>query len=403
MESYISNELPFLSKTFDAVHIIPYHEFSFNEKESRLKDFSYSNVSVFQSSELPRYSIFERIERSWDIAKLLMAELWHTNQRSITIKKIKTLFFRIKHYHAIAKKLAKLCASEKISLDTTFFCYHYWNHDGVVIEYLMNKRFQFRPKKSISRAHSIDLFHNDWPKGFVAFERLKIDHLHRIYAISEIGLNYLKKKFPKEQFKFHLAYLGVKDEYKGTVDFPVGKFTILTVSNIAEIKRLPLMVDIMKYLPKDLFQWVHIGDGIAQYANPLRNYAENSGIDFKFLGHYHQNQIHQFYQNHDILCFINLSYMEGVPVSIMESMMHGIPCIATQVGGTAELIQNNHNGYLIQPEIDIEGTANLILTLSQDPYLWKTFSKNCREVYLKKLNSNSNYHQFYQEMIEDIH
>lgn len=401
MESYITNELPFLSSSFDAVYIIPYHEFSFDEKDSRLTAVPYANVTVFQPAPLPKYSIGQRVVRSWDVSKLLLAELWNTNQRSTTIKKIKTLFFRIKHYHAIAKKLTGLCASINKKEDANFYCYHYWNHDGVVIEYLMKNRFHFQSKRSISRAHSIDLFHNDWPKGFVAFEKLKIRHLDSVYAISEIGLNYLRKKFPQAAVKFHLAYLGVPDRHKGIARFPQGKYTILTVSNIAEIKRLHLMVDIMKCLPKDQFQWVHIGDGSPQFSGPLKQYTQDAGIDFTFLGHYHQDQIHAYYAEHDILCFINLSYMEGVPVSIMESMMHGVPCIATQVGGTAELIQENENGHLIPVIINASRVAELIKNLSENAALWNSFSKKSRALFEEKFNSENNYRQFYRDFISE--
>lgn len=43
---------------------------------------------------------------------------------------------------------------------------------------------------------------------------------------------------------------------------------------------------------------------------------------------------------------MNLSTSEGVPVSIMEVQSYGIPVIATNVGGTGEIIDKD-NGILL--------------------------------------------------------
>jgi colanic acid/amylovoran biosynthesis glycosyltransferase len=401
MESYIVNELNFLSQSFDKVYFVPYNESSFRENENRLKKFSYLNLSEVNLLNLPNYSLLNRINRAIDIIKILALEIFNSNAKIKTRKKLFSLYFRLKHYHAISRYLSHLCKSEgENSID--FYCYHYWNHDGVVIEHMMKNRFDFQSKKSISRAHSIDLFHNDWPKGFVAFEKLKITHLDIIHTISKMGLTYLKNKFPLEQKKFHLAYLGVPDFFKGNILFPTKKFIILTVSNIAEIKRLHLMPEIMKSLPSEKFQWVHIGDGNPEFSLPLKNLALRSGIDFKFLGHLQSDEIHKFYNEHDILCFLNLSYMEGVPVSIMESMMHGIPSIATNVGGTSELIQNKKNGCLIDIEFIPSEVAHMIETFSADSENWKAMSTNCRETYLQNFNSINNYKKFYSNLIDGI-
>ncbi len=398
MESYINNELQFLSNSFDFVYIIPYHEFSYDETKNRLRESEYTNIKVLKTNVLPSYSIFQRVKRLFDTFQILISEIVLTNQRSQTLKKIKTLFYRIKHYHAIARKISDFV--NKDNKTRQIYSYHYWNHDGVIIEKIMKMRFRFRPVKSIARAHSIDLFHNDWPKGFVAFEKIKLNSLDAIFPISQLGLNYLRKKFPKDISKFHLAYLGVPDEWIQFPKFPSKPFKVLTVSNIAEIKRLHLMVEILTHLPKEDFQWIHIGDGIEKYTEPLRRQIESSGINCLFLGHQYSKEIHGYYNQHDILCCINLSYMEGVPVSIMESLMHGIPCIATNVGGTSEMIENDSNGYLVDCNFHPVDVAKKILALSTNETKWNSLSKKAREKYLSHFNSKKNYEDFYQALID---
>lgn len=44
---------------------------------------------------------------------------------------------------------------------------------------------------------------------------------------------------------------------------------------------------------------------------------------------------------------LSLSDIEGMSNSIMEAMAHGVPVVATRVGGTVELIEDGHEGWLI--------------------------------------------------------
>jgi glycosyltransferase involved in cell wall biosynthesis len=47
--------------------------------------------------------------------------------------------------------------------------------------------------------------------------------------------------------------------------------------------------------------------------------------------------------------FILPSYIEGLPVSILEAMAGGKAIIATNVGGIPSIVQNNYNGFLFEP------------------------------------------------------
>ena len=47
--------------------------------------------------------------------------------------------------------------------------------------------------------------------------------------------------------------------------------------------------------------------------------------------------------------FVLPSYEEGMPNALLEAMASGLPCIATQVGGNPEAVQDGINGILIPP------------------------------------------------------
>lgn len=50
-----------------------------------------------------------------------------------------------------------------------------------------------------------------------------------------------------------------------------------------------------------------------------------------------------------VLCTNSSEHGEGLPNSILESFAFCVPAIATQSGGTGEILINNYNGYLISP------------------------------------------------------
>ena len=60
------------------------------------------------------------------------------------------------------------------------------------------------------------------------------------------------------------------------------------------------------------------------------------------------------YSIDDIYSFIDIfvfpSLQEGLPYTISEAMMFKLPIISTNVGGIPEQIQNNINGFLIEPK-----------------------------------------------------
>jgi glycosyltransferase involved in cell wall biosynthesis len=68
----------------------------------------------------------------------------------------------------------------------------------------------------------------------------------------------------------------------------------------------------------------------------------------------------------DILCIA--SDYEGFPYVKLEGMMAGLPIVSTDVGGAAELIREDVNGYIV-PRRDVNALANALALLVADPKL----------------------------------
>ncbi len=59
---------------------------------------------------------------------------------------------------------------------------------------------------------------------------------------------------------------------------------------------------------------------------------------------------------------------DGIPVSLMEAMAYGIPCVSTTISGVPELIEDGKEGFLV-PEKNPVALAEALERLARDPTL----------------------------------
>ena len=65
--------------------------------------------------------------------------------------------------------------------------------------------------------------------------------------------------------------------------------------------------------------------------------------------------------------FVHPGLDDAMPVSIVEALMCGVPCIASTVGATPELVRGGIEGYLIPP-----ADSNAILQAMEKCAAWST-------------------------------
>ena len=76
--------------------------------------------------------------------------------------------------------------------------------------------------------------------------------------------------------------------------------------------------------------------------------------------------------------FMFPSWQEGLPVSQMEAMAAGLPCVVSEVRGNADLISQGEGGFLRKPT-DVDGFAEDIALLLGDPALRESMGQRNRE------------------------
>ncbi len=71
------------------------------------------------------------------------------------------------------------------------------------------------------------------------------------------------------------------------------------------------------------------------------------------------------------------SYNEGLPMSVLEAMAHGLPVVSTPVGGIPEAVRDGEEGFLVPPG-DVQLLADRLDRLLADPDLRARMGKAAR-------------------------
>ena len=187
----------------------------------------------------------------------------------------------------------------------------------------------------------------------------KIEKARFVACISHFCRSQAMSFSPMEDWrKLHIVHCGVEPErYAGD---PAGGKKLLFVGRLAAVKGMPVLLDAMKRLPKDVTLTV-IGDG------PDRAALEEQAAPFrervKFMGYQSQTEVAEALKVHDI--FVLPSFAEGVPVVLMEAMAAARPVITTRIAGVPELVKDGVSGVLVPPG-DMDALASAVSSVSQD-------------------------------------
>ncbi len=105
----------------------------------------------------------------------------------------------------------------------------------------------------------------------------------------------------------------------------------------------------------------------------LRECAKSFGDCVLFLGEY--LKMPQLYRASDLV--VLPSHSEALPTALIEAAASRRPVVATRVGGTAEVVDENRTGMLVRTD-DPEALANAIIEMFKDPERLKTFGSAAR-------------------------
>jgi len=349
-EQYVAHELPFLAAQFDRVIIYPHDHFTQNDHITFELP---QNVEVWDlNHEVPSVS-------KWNILPAFLRayfyELFRTHNRRWWLGNFRRFMAIYFTQFALGERLLNALKSSS-EQDEEFVFYSYWFSASALCLSILKSRG--RIAGFTSRAHALDCYHESWGllnerTQVLPFRHLKQREVTSLRPISEHAAQFLLQS-SECRGKVHVAYLGVEPGKRNPLAMAGEAMTIATCSGVDNNKRIHLLGQALKALDKPV-HWIHFGDG------PMRNAAmqsvEGSSVVLEYRGQTSNAEIRRFYEQRHIDLFVNVSQVEGLPVTIMEALAHGIPVLATGINGTPETIVHGANGWLVPVGISSEGLA----------------------------------------------
>ena len=251
---------------------------------------------------------------------------------------------------------------------------------------------------TVSRAHGWDLYLERGIEGYHPFHEYLYNQLDEVAVISKQGKKYLAEHYgPSEKVAVHR--LGAIDQ--GLSNPLAGRdvLRIVTCSRTIPLKRLDRLVEALSVLSYPV-HWTHLGGGEVQESlerDALEKLPPN--VEAEFYGTVPNTKVYEVLAEQPFHVFVNISSTEGVPVSIMEAMSFHIPVIATDVGGTSELVDHGENGILLPADFQNEELIDAIHHFHTMPQeLYELYRKNARQKFVQDYNATENYKVFLEHL-----
>lgn len=256
------------------------------------------------------------------------------------------------YFHPTIKKILA-------SADANTLLYFFWGrHSALIIPLLKDRKF-----KIACRFHGYDLY-TEQNNGYIPYQEKIIQHCDLVLPCSQFGADYIRQRFKIPDSRLFIARIGVPIAFDISGNLNTEVLKIISCSPVVPVKRLKLLAESLQYIPFEI-HWTHIGDGsglkdLSVYCSRYKG----SGKSIDLRGYVLNDQIPFIYEKEGFNLFVNVSASEGVPVSIMEAMAAGIPVMATDVGGTNEII-SGPQGILLNPGINAKELAESLIAYAR--------------------------------------
>ena len=403
---FLQSEVPYIEKHYDKVLV-----FSCNvHKEYVLNQKIGSKYTIFRRNELTKNELIKYL--LYIISGVINCRkrdhYCEELHKCSNIKELFAVLYSIGKIEAEYSFISNQIKENTFSKEDEIFIYSFWFTDTATVAAMLKQQLMSISSNvyAFTRAHGADVYENRNMSGYIPFRKYCYENLDKIVPCSKAGEEYLKAKNSIYKEKISCHHLGTKDLGLGHYISSVNEITVVSCSNIIPLKRVTLIAEAICELEMGGITnivWHCFGGGnqLGQVKEICGNLKKNKAI---IHGPVKNEEILQFYKNTQVDVFINASTSEGLPVSIMEANSFGIPVIATDVGGTKEIVIDGFNGFLISGD---ELTKSILskallkfISLSLEDK--KKMRRNARNTFLQEFDLDKNYDTFHSDVIKRL-
>jgi len=389
-EFFIDDEMRVIAPKFDKVLIYT----ASADSGENLNRFVPDNAEIVsfsrQKLEDGKLKSIFRIFRPMFISELFFALRILPVKYWLSVFKI--MFIEIHRAKNLKKDLVGLCKAKNLNPSNCVF-YSYWHDYKALALAMLRKENQYL--KCVARVHGWDNFADRHTPPYLPFKSFIINNLSQTYSISDAGKFYLEQYLNRKlENKVTVSRLGKFNHRPPNMDKPSDSVLICSCSDIRADKRIDKIIDVLSLLKCQNVKWVHIGDD--NLRTVIERYAKEKlqNVEYEFLGMISNSSLLDYYSANYVDLFINLSTSEGIPVSIMEALSASIPIVATNVGGTPEIV-NQQNGFLVDADFNVEDVAKIVddyLVMPSD--IHRRYRMNAYNFWKENYEAEKNYGAF---------
>ncbi|MCO6431854.1 MAG: glycosyltransferase family 4 protein [Deltaproteobacteria bacterium] len=240
------------------------------------------------------------------------------------------------------------------------------------------------------------------PSSWFAYLNPKVS---KIVCVSEAVKKYLAGK-GVDDGRLVRIYKGHDPKwYDGIMALPVekfaipeGSFTVCCTANMRYVKGVDVLIESMRFIPPESNVHLLLVGDVRDSAVHTTRQSSSMRERIHFTGFRHDAVA--IMKGTDAFCMPS-RYREGLPKSVLEAMACSLPVVATNVGGLPEVVQNNKNGFIVNPD-DPAALAAAICKLSADRALAKRLGETGRRILSERFSFDATLSQtfsLYRELL----
>jgi colanic acid/amylovoran biosynthesis glycosyltransferase len=173
-------------------------------------------------------------------------------------------------------------------------------------------------------------------------------------------------------------------------------FRLLSVGRLSAPKAYPILIEAVVMLRgrgRNVGLTL-VGEGPERATLEKLIALRHLGGDVRLAGACNHDRLADYYASSD--AFILSSFLEGVPVVLMEAMAMELPCVATWITGIPEIIEKDVEGLLVPPA-SAGAIADAVERLIEDPEGARRLGTAARRKVLAKYNLERNVERLAEE------
>lgn len=237
-------------------------------------------------------------------------------------------------------------------------------------------------------AHRTDVLVTINKEDYAAAQSFRLRKGGRLYLLDGVGVDTAAVENESGQRENVRKELGISD----------GEFVVITVAEL--IKRKNYETALKAFAKADIPNSRYVICGSGTDLSELKRLCEEIRISDRVMFIGYRRDIYRLLGAADVFLFT--SHQEGLPISVIEAMAGGLPCIVSDIRGNNQLI-SSENGIICRDN-DVTGFAGALSLLYADESLRKKMGEAG-----KRISKQYDIHiavermgRIYEEVFDDI-